>query len=66
MIRIAFVIDTIASPSAGTEKQLLLLLNNLDRSRFEPVLCVLRTSSWLETEFDLCPLYIVDIFLSSS
>lgn len=61
MIRIAFIIDTIEKPTAGTEQQLLLLLKHLDRSKFEPFLCVLRTSKWLEEEFDLCPLYQIDI-----
>lgn len=60
-IKIAFIIDTIGSPTAGTEKQLLLLLRYLDRSRFDPYLCCLQSSKWLETEFDLCPLYIVNI-----
>lgn len=61
MIKIAFVIDTIESPTAGTEKQLLMLIKHLDRSRFEPYLCVLRSSQWLEEEFDLCPLFVADI-----
>ncbi|MDX9715168.1 MAG: glycosyltransferase [Dissulfurispiraceae bacterium] len=57
MIKIAFVIDTIEAPSAGTEKQLLLLIKKLDRTRFQPYLCVLRSSEWVEKEFDLCPYY---------
>ncbi len=57
MIKIAFVIDTIESPTAGTEKQLLLLLKHLDRTKFKPYLCVLRSSQWLQDEFDLCELY---------
>ena len=61
MIKIAFVINTIYSPTGGTEKQLLLLLKNLDRSLFEPVLCVVHSSEWLEKEFDLCPVYDMDI-----
>lgn len=61
MIKIAFVIDTIESPTAGTEKQLLMLIKHLDRSRFHPILCVLRSSRWLEDEFDLCPLHLVGI-----
>lgn len=61
MIKIAFVIDTIYSPTGGTEKQLLLLLENLDRNRFLPVLCVLSSSEWLEKEFDLCPLHVIGI-----
>lgn len=54
MIKIAFVIDTIESPTAGTEKQLLMLIKHLDRSKFQPYLCVLRSSEWLECEFVDC------------
>lgn len=61
MIKIAFVIDTIESPTAGTEKQLLLLLKHLDRTKFKPYLCVLRSSTWLREEFDLCELFDADI-----
>lgn len=62
MIKIAFVIDTIESPTAGTEKQLLLLIKHLDRSKFQPFLCALRNSEWLENEFDLCPLFVAGIY----
>jgi len=47
MIKIAYFIDTIESPNAGTEQQLLMLLNNLDRSRFSPYLLYLNSSPWL-------------------
>jgi glycosyltransferase involved in cell wall biosynthesis len=60
-IKIAFVIDTIASPTAGTEKQLILLLKHLDRNRFEPYLCCLQPSNWLVEEFNLCPVHIIGI-----
>ena len=50
MIKIGFVIDTIETPSAGTEKQLLMLLNGLDRARFLPYLICLRNSDWLKTQ----------------
>ncbi|MCC6347512.1 MAG: glycosyltransferase [Nitrospirales bacterium] len=60
-IKIAYVIDRIDSPTAGTEKQLLLLLKSLDRSRYAPVLCLLRSSEWVEKVFDVCPVRIVDI-----
>src|SRR6185369_2237075 len=52
MIRIAFIIDTIESPTAGTEKQILMLIKHLDRTRFQPYLCVLRSSEWLKREFN--------------
>lgn len=51
MIKIAFVIDTIESPTAGTEKQLLMLIKHLDRSKFQPYLCVLRKSEWLDKKY---------------
>lgn len=51
MIKIAYIIDTIESPTAGTEKQLLMLIKHLDRSRFQPYLCVLRKSEWLDKEY---------------
>jgi glycosyltransferase involved in cell wall biosynthesis len=61
MIKIAYIIDTIESPTAGTEKQLLMLIKHLDRSKFQPYLCVLRTSEWLKNEFDLCPMFVANI-----
>lgn len=61
MIKIAYIIDTIESPTGGTEKQLLMLIKHLDRSRFQPYLCVLRSSNWLEKEFNLCPLFVSNI-----
>jgi glycosyltransferase involved in cell wall biosynthesis len=60
-IKIAFVIDSIVSPTAGTEKQLLFLLRHLDRNKFEPYLCCLQSSQWLENDFDICSLYIVKV-----
>lgn len=61
--KICFVIDGIASPTAGTEKQLLLLIENLDRLRFDPSLCVLRASGWLRQNFHGCEL--LDIGITS-
>ena len=61
MIKIAFVIDTIASPTGGTEKQLLLLLEKLDRTKFSPILFVLYPSEWLSNNFDLCPYHVINI-----
>lgn len=60
-IKIAFVIDTIESPTGGTEKQLLLLIKNLNRDKFEPRLCCLRSSKWLNDAFNACPLHIIGI-----
>lgn len=61
MIKIAFVIDSIISPTGGTEKHILSLLLNLDRKRFSPYLCVLRSSEWLESEFRVCPVHEIGI-----
>lgn len=60
-IKIAFVIDTIQSPTAGTEKQLLMLIKNLDRERFQPFLCVLTLSEWLHREFDGCEVILIGV-----
>ena len=61
MINIAYVIDTIATPRAGTEKQLLMLLKGLDRNRFNPTLVCLRNSEWLEDQALSCDLEILNL-----
>lgn len=61
MIKIAFVIDKICSPTAGTEKQLCELISKLDRKKVTPYLCVLRMTPWVEKNFDLCKVFNVDI-----
>ena len=58
-IPIAFLIDTITDRFGGTESQLVMLLQRLDRKRFLPYLCCLRDSSWLQANQDLCRIYIV-------
>ncbi len=55
MINIGYVIDTIETPNAGTEKQLLMLIENLDKNRFSPHLIVLRDSVWLKQCKLPCP-----------
>ncbi|HEX8948651.1 MAG TPA: glycosyltransferase [Dissulfurispiraceae bacterium] len=62
MIKISLVIDTILSPTGGTEKHLLSLLSGLDRKIFQPYLCILRPSEWLMKGFDLCPVYAVNLY----
>lgn len=59
--KIAYVIDIICSPTAGTEKQLLLLIKNLNRNRFEPILCCLKNSNWLKDEFNICDFHVIGI-----
>jgi len=58
MIKIAYIIDTIESPSAGAEQQLLMLLNNLDRQRFAPYLICLNDSPWLKSQSFDFPVFI--------
>jgi glycosyltransferase involved in cell wall biosynthesis len=47
-IKIAFIIDTIHEKLGGTERQLILLLQNLDRSKIDPYLCCFKDSTWLQ------------------
>jgi len=61
MIKIAYIIDTIESSSAGTEQQLLMLLHNLDRNRFAPYLICLRDSPWLKSQSFNFPVYTFNI-----
>jgi len=61
MIKIAFVIDSITTPFAGTEKQLLALINGLDKSRFKCHLCCLRNSEWLINQSFSIPVEILSI-----
>ena len=46
-IRIAYLIDTISSDKAGTEKQLLNIIARLDRNLFEVTLVCLYESPWM-------------------
>ncbi|KAA0890505.1 glycosyltransferase [Oryzomonas rubra] len=46
-IRIAYLIDTISSDKAGTEKQLLNIIERLDRDVFEITLVCLHESPWM-------------------
>ncbi len=61
MINIAYVIDTIETPNAGTEKQLHMLIENLDRKRFTPHLVLLRNSTWLEKHKLPFPVCIINL-----
>ena len=53
-VRVALVIDSIAGDTSGTERQLLGLIERLDRARIEPLLVVLSSSRWLETHTPSC------------
>lgn len=68
MIKIAFIIDTIATPAAGTEKQLLMLINEIDKIRFKPYLICLQNSEWLQSNDLPFDVHILEVgsLLSSS
>lgn len=57
-IKIAFIIDTIENRIGGTERQLILLLKHLDKSRFEPYLCCFKDSSWLRDNAHLFNIHV--------
>lgn len=59
--RIAYVIDSIAGLSSGTEQQLYMLLKRLDRTRFEPIVVCLRSSEWLESNSLPCEVHILHL-----
>ena len=46
--KVMYLLDRYEGPQAGTEGQLLQLLEHLDRTRFEPAMAVLRTSEYIE------------------
>lgn len=72
-IKIAYIIDTLATASAGTEKQLLFLLKHLNRDKFEPHLICFYKSDWMknnelpcQTHFlEMHSLFSMDLFKSS-
>jgi glycosyltransferase involved in cell wall biosynthesis len=55
LIRVAYLIDTIACDTAGTQKQLLETIARLDRRRFAPFLICLRKSEWMRSHRLPCP-----------
>ncbi len=60
-IKIAYVIDTIVTPSAGTEKQLLYLLNGLNRDKVTPYLVCFYQSEWMKTQTFNFPIYYLNL-----
>lgn len=59
-IKIAFLIDTIATNTAGTERQLLEIIRRLDKGLFDPYLVCLRSSRWLETNELPCKIFVLN------
>ena len=59
--KIMFLVDYYGNPQAGTEGQLLQLIQYLDRSRYEPAMTVLRRSEYIESRQFPCPVNVIDI-----
>lgn len=60
-IGIAFVVDTIQGPTAGTENQILRIIKRLDRNYFRPYLVVLQSSPFLDNEWTDCEVHCLGI-----
>lgn len=60
-IKIMYLVDHYEGPQAGTEKQLLLLVEHLDRSLYEPAMTLLRPSAYLECHTFPCPVKVLNI-----
>ncbi len=58
-IKIAYLIDTIFSNTAGTEKQLLEIISRLDRNSFEPYLICLWSSHWMQANELPCEAFVI-------
>lgn len=56
---VAFLIDTISCDTAGTQKQLLGVIERLDKFRFKPYIICLYSSEWLETHQLSCPVSVL-------
>jgi glycosyltransferase involved in cell wall biosynthesis len=59
MIKIGFIIDTMSCDTAGTQKQLIEIVDRLDRNRFEPHLICLWHSPWMADRSLPCPVHVV-------
>lgn len=58
-IKIAFLIDALASDKAGTEKQLVETIRRIDPNSFEPYLICLHSSRWLEQNKVPCHTFVL-------
>lgn len=59
MAVIAYLIDTIACDTAGTQRQLLETIRRLDRDRFRPHLICLWESPWMRENPLPCPVHVL-------
>lgn len=55
MIKVAYLIDTIISDTAGTEKQLLETIHRIDKTSFDVCLICLWESDWMRNNELSCP-----------
>lgn len=56
-----YLVDQYVGPQAGTEGQLLQLVQHLDRSRYEPSMTVFRNSEYVERNLFPCPVRVLGI-----
>jgi glycosyltransferase involved in cell wall biosynthesis len=59
--KIMYLVDHYEAPQAGTEGQLLQLVQHLDRSRYEPSMTLLRGSEYIERNRFPCPVSVLGI-----
>lgn len=59
-IRVAFVLDQIDYQMGGTEKQILMVLNHMDSSRFDIHLCFFRHNQWITDNIDKYKIFYFD------
>jgi glycosyltransferase involved in cell wall biosynthesis len=58
-INIAFIIDTITCNTAGTQKQLIEIINRIDKDKFNVSLICLYNSDWLMSNYVNCNVHIL-------
>lgn len=59
--KIMYLVDSYESPQAGTEGQLLQVIQHLDRRRYEPAVTLLRRSDYIERNEFPCPVRLLGI-----
>ncbi len=60
-MKIMYLVDYYGGAQAGTEGQLLQLIQHLDRSRYEPAMTVLRTSDFIQHTLFCCQVRVLNI-----
>ena len=61
-----YLCDYYSGPQAGTEGQILQLIQYVDRSRYEPGMTVFRSSEYMERDLFLCPVRVLGIIKLAS